>query len=86
MPVVYVREMRVFVAQHRVPMPVFVGLVTWPRDCVLVLVVRVMNMAVTVLHRLVHMFMLVVFGEVQPNAPSHQSGSDPERRLGRFAE
>ena len=63
MPGVYVREMRCLWPNTACPMPVFVGLVTWPGLRVPVLVVRVMNMAVTVLHRLVHVFMLVVFGE-----------------------
>jgi len=44
--------------------------------------VSVMDMAVTVLHRLMYVFMLMVFGEVQPHAPSHQDESDPERRRG----
>ena len=85
MPVVDVGEVRVFVHHRLMPMPVLVGLVAGPCKRMGVLVVRVMDMAVTVLHRFMDMFMLVVLGEVQPHAPSHQCGSDPERSRGRLA-
>ena len=86
MPVVDIGEMGMLVYRRLVPMPVLVGLVAGPSKRMGVLVVRVMDMAVTVLHRLMHMFMLMVFGEVQPHTPRHQRSRDPECRRGRFAE
>ena len=62
MPVVDVREVRVLVNQCLVPVPVLVWLVGGPREVVFVLVVFVVNMAVAVLHRLVHVFVLVAYG------------------------
>jgi hypothetical protein len=56
MPVVDVGEVRVFVHHRLMPMPVLVGLVAGPCEHMRVLMVRVMDMAVTVLHRLMGMF------------------------------
>lgn len=82
MPVVDVGEMGMLVYHRLVPMPVLVVLVADPCKRMGVLVVRVMYMTVTVLHRLMYVFMLMVFGEVQPYAQCHEGGSDPERSRG----
>ena len=53
------------------------------------LVVRVANMAVTVLHRLRHMFMLVVFGEgaaKRPKPSERQRSRTPSRSIRRVVQ
>ena len=80
-----VGKMRVLVHYRLVPMPVLVGHVVVPWEGMFVLVVCVVDMAVTVLHRLMYVFVLVVFSEVQPDAASHQRGRNPEGHRGRFA-
>ena len=75
-----VRVMRMLVNHRFVPVPVFVGLLAVPLDIVLVAMVRVVNMAVAVFHRLMDVFVLVVLGEMQPYPPAHQRRRKPERR------
>ena len=69
-----VREVRVFVRNRGVPMPVSMRFVTFPSEVVRVLVVLVMDMAMTMLDWLVPVFMLVVLGQVQVDPPAHQAG------------
>lgn len=79
MPVMNIRKVRMLVHHRLVPVPMLVGLLAGPRERMLVLVVIVVDMPMTVFHRLVHMFMLMMLGEVQPYAPGHQGGGEPER-------
>lgn len=46
----------------------------------LVLMVLVVNVTVLVFHGLVHMFVLMVLGKMQPNAHGHQKAGDRELR------
>jgi len=71
---------------YLVLMPVLVRLVAFPIDVMVVPVMLFVNMRVTVLHWFMPMFVLMVFGQVQPHPPAHQSGGHPERERGRFAQ
>lgn len=64
MPVVDVRKVRVLVDQRLVAVPMFMWLVTVPGEVVFVLVVFVMGVPMAMLHRLMHVLVLVVLGEV----------------------
>ena len=64
MPVVDVRKMRMLVRERCVAVPVLVRLVALPVEVVFVPMVLVMDMPVAVLHRFVHMLVLMVFGQV----------------------
>lgn len=86
MAVVYVRKVRVLMDHHLMPVRVFVRLVSRPHECVLVPMMFIVNIAVTVLHRFMRVFIFVVLGEVQPRAPSHEGGREPERARGRLAQ
>lgn len=86
MPVMNIRKVWVFVNHRLMPVPMFVGLLAGPCERMVVVVVLVVDMAVAVFHRLVHMFVFVVLGEVQPYAPSHEGGREPERARGRLAQ
>ena len=46
--------------------------------CVLVLMMRVVHVRVHVVHCLVHVYVLVPLGDVQPNTEAHASRRDPE--------
>ena len=67
MPVVDVRKVRVLVDHGLVAVPVLVRLGAAPREIVFVLVMLVVNMPMRMRHRLMHMLMLVMFREVQPD-------------------
>ncbi len=67
MPVVDVRKVRVLVDHGFMPMPVLVRLGAAPREIVFVLVMLVVNRPMRMRHRLMHMLMLVMFREVQPD-------------------
>ena len=64
----HVWHVRVSVHQPLVPVGVGVRLAGWIVRCVVVLMVFVVHMRVRMLHRLVHMLMLVTLGEMQPDA------------------
>ena len=70
MPMMQIRIVRVLVAQGPMPMPVRVR--SRYRNIVMVLMMRVVNVAVFMLQGFVLMFMLVSLGEVQINAECHQ--------------
>ena len=69
--VVNIREMRVFVHHSRMTMPMVMRLAIVPVEIVRVLVVFVMDVLMTVLHRLMHVFVLMVLRQVQPDTPAH---------------
>ena len=66
--VVNVREVRVLVRHYRMVMRMGMGLSAFPGKVVGMLMVRVMHMAVGVRKRLMRVFVVVVFGQVQPDA------------------
>ena len=78
--------MRMEVAHWRMCVRMVVGLSPIPRKVVLMLMMFVMNMRVGVTQRRVFMRVLVVFGEMQPDANPHQDDCQPERWRCRFAE
>ena len=77
--VMQVRVMRMAVPQAAVRMRMGVRLLPVPCEGVPVLMMLVVHVGMRVLHRLVHVRMLVTFGQVQPDAERHERGSDPER-------
>ena len=62
-----VRKVRVLVDHGLVAVPVLVRLGAAPREIVFVLVMLVVDMPMRMRHRLMHMLMLVMFREVQPD-------------------
>ena len=82
MPMMYVRVMRVAMADGQVAVRVAVRFAAIPVEVVLVLVVRIVwivPVAVRVLGFFVCVRMLVSFSQVQPDADSHQSCGQPEQ-------
>jgi len=69
-----------------VAVPVFVGLIPVTRNVMFVSMMLIVNVAMTMLHWLMHMFVLMVLGEVQPYPAAHQGGCNPERNRGRLAQ
>lgn len=67
-----VRKVRMLMHHHLVPVRVLMRLVPVPREIVFVLVMHVVRVPMAMLHRLMHMFVLVMLGEVQPHTPAHQ--------------
>lgn len=57
-----------------------------PWKVVRVLMVLVVRMQVLVLHQLVHVLMLVVLADVQPDAQCHQAARNPEAESWHFAQ
>ena len=73
--VVHVRQVRMLVAQARVPMRMGMRLakrVTWP---VGVLVVRIVDVGMSMIQRLMLMFVIMNLGQMEPDAESHQKTS-----------
>ncbi len=64
MSMVNIREMRVFVCYGDMSMPMVMRLVAVPVEIVRVLMMFVMNMAMTVFHRLVHVFVFMMLRQV----------------------
>ena len=62
-----IRKMGMNMHHRLVPMPVGVLCIRGHQKFMAVLAVFVMNMLMTVLHRLVDMFMLMPFGQMQPD-------------------
>ena len=83
-PVVQVGVMRMRVHQWLVPVAMRVRLAAVPCEVVRVMVVRVVQVIVFVLQRLVGMFMRVALREVQPYPESHQRSGEPEDRVRAF--
>ena len=71
MPVMQIGIVGVLVRHRRMAMPMTMGLVGRVVRAVLVLVVRVVDVPVFVLQRLVRMFVLVRFRQVEVEADRH---------------
>ncbi len=82
MAVVDVGEMRVLVPQHTVFMPVFMRLSGLRFSAMRMLVVLVMDMRVGMFERVMPVLVLMMLGQVQPDAPAHQPGRQPESQRG----
>ncbi|AKU23504.1 hypothetical protein ACZ75_20630 [Massilia sp. NR 4-1] len=67
-------------------MGVDMGLDAIPPKIMFVLVVQIMAVGMTVLHRLVLMFMLVALGQMQPDAGRHERRRAPEHRAWLFSQ
>ena len=83
-PVVNIRIMRMLVRYGDMTMPMVMRLVIVPLEIVKMLVVLVVNMPMTVLHRLMLMSVLMMLRQVQPDAPAHQARRQPEWQSRRF--
>jgi hypothetical protein len=69
---VHVRDVRMFVHELLVPVPMRVRLtarVVRPMD---MLMVRIMDVRMAVLLRLVHVLVVMMLGQVQPDAERHE--------------
>lgn len=81
-----VRVVWMFVPHRRVMMPVTMWLAGGIASAMSVLVMRVVDVIVFVVHRLVSVLMFVAFGEVQPDADAHQYRSANKRHGDRLPE
>ena len=71
-----VRVVRMCVNEFLVPVPVGVRFTLRVIRAVRVMVVFIVRVQMLVLHRFVMVIVFVTFGEVQPDAASHQNGGD----------
>ena len=83
---VHVRRMRMGVAHRAMLMEVRVRLARRVERAVRMLMMLIVHMRVRVRHRLVSVFMLVPFGEMQPYSRRHENARDDELRRNRLAE
>ncbi len=74
--VMEIRIVRMAMHHRRVPVPVGVRLAGWCIRSMPMLVVRVVHVAVLVLHYLMRVLVVVALGEVQPQAERHQPARD----------
>ena len=81
-----VGEMRVRVSQRLMPVGVAMLCSRHDGHVVFMLVMLVMRVFVFVFQRLVRVRMLVMFGQVQPDAESHESAGDEQRYRDRIAQ
>ena len=79
-----IREVRVRMNQHLVPMWMPMRLVTVPLEIVLVSMMRVVHMRMIVFVDVVPVFMLVTFGDMEPDTHTHQHCGDAELHGHRF--
>ncbi len=86
MPMMQIRIVRVLVPHRRVMMPVSMGFAGGISSAMSVLVMRVVDVIVFVVHRRVSVLMFVAFGEVQPDADAHQYRSANKRHGDRLPE
>jgi hypothetical protein len=78
MPVVDVRVVGMSMRELGVAMPVHVRFFSVPFRPMLVAMVLIVDMAMLMLHRLVHMYVLVPLADMQPYAADHKRGGRPE--------
>jgi hypothetical protein len=83
MAMVDVRIVRMPVPKRFMPVPVRMRL--RHRSSVSVLMMRIVEMAVLVLDRLVRVFMRMPFGQMQPDAERHQQARNDQLRRDRLA-
>src|SRR5438876_12220981 len=86
MTMMHVREMRMGVRDVRMLMNVAVRFLAVPRKFVIMLMVLIMNMRMLMSHRFMCVRMFVMFGEVEPNADSHQCAGAQQRQGSRLAQ
>ena len=88
MPVrmVHVGHVWMLVTQANVPVRMGVGLTKWRARLMRMLVMRIVNVRVSVLHGNVLMLVFVNFSQVQPNAECHQQSRDAELDSNNLAE
>jgi len=67
-------------------MKMVVRLTAIPVEVMFMLMMRVMNVCMSVFERLMRVRMLMVFSQMQPDPRTHESGCQPERRRRRFAQ
>ena len=72
MRMVHIGHMRVLVSERLVTMPMRVRLAGWIIRRMRVLVVLIVHVRMRMFHWLVLMFVVVILGEVQPDAYPHQ--------------
>lgn len=77
-----VRKVWMAVRQRLMGMRVRMGLATVPVEIVLMLVMRIVYVAMGVCDHFVSVQVLVAFGQVQPDAGSHQDRRQPEHQRG----
>jgi hypothetical protein len=70
--VMHIGRMRVLVPESLVTVPVGVWLARWIIGAVHMLMVFVVNVPMGMLHGLMHMLVIVRFGEMEPNANAHE--------------
>ena len=76
--VVNIRKMRMLVRHGDMTMPVLMRLVIVPIEIVKMLMVFVVDMPMTVFHWLMHVSVLMMLRQVQPDAHAHQARCQPE--------
>src|SRR5215471_20287935 len=76
MTVMHVRHMRMRVLEPAVLMRMRVGFTGRFAPAVLVPMMFIVHVRMRMCHRFVNVFVLVSFGDVQPNARGHQDSSD----------
>lgn len=80
MPVVHVRIVWMAMCEHRMMVYVGVRFPAIPAQFMRVLVMLVVHMHMTVRQLFVRMLVLMMLGQVQPDAHSHQRCGNPEGR------
>ena len=78
MPVMQIGVVGMPMHQFDVPVPMSMRLSGGIALGVLVLVMGIVTMPVLVFHRLVEVFMLVLFGQMQPKTQPHQAARDKQ--------
>ena len=84
MPVMNVGEVRVAMLQFVVLMRVNVRLRAIPFKIVCVLVMRIVPVGMAMLKWFVQVWVLMTFGQMQPDTKPHQQAGGPERRARSF--
>jgi hypothetical protein len=80
LPVVSVREVRMFMRRRRVPVHMVMAASDGIPIVMLMLVVLVMNVFMSVPHGFMGVFMIMIFDQVQPGAECHQGTGQEQRR------
>ena len=75
-----IRKVRMLVVERGVRMFMHMRLLAIESGVVWVLMMRIVHMAMRMLHRFVLMGMGVMLGQMQADAQRHQRGGDPEQQ------
>ena len=81
MPVMNIRVVGMFVNDGGVSVGMDVGFLSIPRKIMLVLMVFIVTMRMRVFHRLMGVFVLVPFAQMQPYTQCHQRCREPEQDI-----